>query len=241
MTNPIEPLPLKGLLFDKDGTLLDFQATWGKWAANLVIWLTETCPDRAEALAARLQIDRVGETIEPGSIMIAGTPDEIAREAAIVLTETAEAELSAQILNLSDRVTPVALCELAPLLRSLMQGGIHLGVATNDFEPVARAQLDQLGIIEQFGFVAGFDSGFGGKPGPGMCDAFLAAHGLAPHEAAMVGDSLHDMAAGRAAGMVCIAVETGTATRAELATLADIVLPDITCLPDWLGLAEVSA
>lgn len=240
MTVHVEGTKLKGLLFDKDGTLLDFQATWGRWAASLVTWLTEACPDRAEDLATVLHIDRVGGAIEPGSIMIAGTPDEIAREAASVLRETGENELSRQILDLSDRVTPVALCELAPLLRSFLNDGMQLGVATNDFEPVARAQLDHLGVMEHFGFIAGFDSGFGGKPGPGMCDAFLAAHGLAPHEVAMVGDSLHDMAAGRAAGMVCIAVATGTATKGELAPMADIVLPDITHLPGWLGLPEVS-
>ena len=40
--------------------------------------------------------------------------------------------------------------------------------------------------------------------------------------------------AGRAAGMVTVAVLTGTAPEAELAPYADVVLPDIGYLPAWL-------
>jgi len=50
----------------------------------------------------------------------------------------------------------------------------------------------------------------------------------------MVGDSLHDLHAGRAAGMQCVAVLTGVAEAAELGPAADIVLPDIGHLAAWL-------
>jgi phosphoglycolate phosphatase len=51
----------------------------------------------------------------------------------------------------------------------------------------------------------------------------------------MVGDSLHDLVAGRAAGMQTVGVLTGPACRAELAPCADAVLPDIGHLTEWLG------
>jgi phosphoglycolate phosphatase len=50
----------------------------------------------------------------------------------------------------------------------------------------------------------------------------------------MVGDSLHDLHAGRAAGMRTVAVLTGMASHADLAPHADLVLPHIGHLPDWL-------
>jgi len=50
----------------------------------------------------------------------------------------------------------------------------------------------------------------------------------------MVGDSTHDLIAGRAAGMKTIAVLTGMAGPADLAPLADAVLPDIGHIPGWL-------
>jgi phosphoglycolate phosphatase len=50
----------------------------------------------------------------------------------------------------------------------------------------------------------------------------------------MVGDSLHDLQAGRAAGLRCVAVLTGIAGRADLAPHAEAVLDHVGLLPDWL-------
>jgi phosphoglycolate phosphatase len=50
----------------------------------------------------------------------------------------------------------------------------------------------------------------------------------------MIGDSLHDLHAARAAGMTAIAVLTGLAARDSLAPHADLVLDHIGALPDWL-------
>ena len=50
----------------------------------------------------------------------------------------------------------------------------------------------------------------------------------------MVGDSRHDLIAGRAAGMQTVGVLTGMAELADLAPFADVVLPDIGHLPLWL-------
>jgi len=67
-----------------------------------------------------------------------------------------------------------------------------------------------------------------------MCLAFARSLGLDPGRVVMVGDSRHDLEAGRAAGMRTIAVLTGIAGAADLAPHADTVLPDIGALPDWL-------
>ena len=55
---------------------------------------------------------------------------------------------------------------------------------------------------------------------------------------AMVGDSRHDLDAGRAAGMRTIAVLTGIAKREDLAPHADVVLADIGAIPGWLSTLE---
>ncbi|MBC7181003.1 MAG: HAD hydrolase-like protein, partial [Roseovarius sp.] len=64
--------------------------------------------------------------------------------------------------------------------------------------------------------------------------AFARAMAREPARVVMVGDSTHDLMAGRAAGMQCVGVLTGTASRADLESLADIVLPDIGHIPAWL-------
>ena len=68
-----------------------------------------------------------------------------------------------------------------------------------------------------------------------MLTAFCALTGIPPAACAMIGDSTHDLDSGRAAGMTTIAVLTGLATRADLEPHADVVLDDISALPDWLG------
>ena len=123
---------------------------------------------------------------------------------------------------------------LAPYLADLSGRGLALGVMTNDNEYSARAHLKSVGIDSHFDFIAGFDSGFGAKPEPGPLLAFAKAMNIAPARVAMVGDSTHDLVAGRAAGMQTIGVLTGLAEAAELAPHADIVLPDIGHIPTWL-------
>ena len=67
------------------------------------------------------------------------------------------------------------------------------------------------------------------------CLAFAAHIGVEPCRIAMVGDSLHDLQAGRAAGMTTIGVLTGLAEADALAPMADVILPDIGHIPEWLA------
>ncbi|MEO1579525.1 MAG: HAD-IA family hydrolase, partial [Pseudomonadota bacterium] len=112
--------------------------------------------------------------------------------------------------------------------------GLRLGVVTNDAEAPARAHLAQVGVLTAFDIVIGCDSGHGAKPAPGPVLGALEALGARPEQAVMVGDSLHDLMAGRAAGVQTVGVLTGLAERADLAPLADVVVPDIGHLPGWL-------
>ena len=81
---------------------------------------------------------------------------------------------------------------------------------------------------------AGSDSGFGAKPAPGMINGFLNVTSLPPDNVVMVGDSLHDLQAGRAAGTRTLGVLTGPAPTETLAPLADTILPGIGSIPDWI-------
>jgi phosphoglycolate phosphatase len=67
-----------------------------------------------------------------------------------------------------------------------------------------------------------------------MVLAFAREAGLAPGDVAVVGDNPHDMEMARAAGAVAIGVTSGNSTADDLAALADVVLPGVTALPEWL-------
>ncbi|MEM9249913.1 MAG: HAD family hydrolase [Pseudomonadota bacterium] len=226
----------QGLLFDKDGTLFGFQATWGGWCADLIRKLAPDAPDVQADLARRLHLDLDRRIFLPGSSVIAGTLWESVSLMLPALEGWTADALHGVILEDSMSVAPVEAVPLAPLLQRFTQAGLLLGVATNDSETPARAQLAALDLEDRFAFIAGADSGFGAKPEPGQCLAFAETHGLDPASVAMIGDSTHDLRAGKLAGMQTVAVLTGVAEADELAPEADVVLEDIGHLPEWLGL-----
>jgi phosphoglycolate phosphatase len=135
-------------------------------------------------------------------------------------------------------LTPVG--EPAAVLRTLRGRGLKLGLATNDAEASARRHLDQLGLAALMDFVAGYDSGHGAKPGPGMVAAFAREIGAETAEVALVGDTLHDLQCARAAGAIAVAVLSGIAGREVLAPHADYVIADIGALPALVSGWEIS-
>ena len=226
---------IRGVLFDKDGTLFLFGATWNEWASIMLLDLVGEDHLRASDLAARMGYDYAAREFDPSSTVIAGTPDQIVELLLPGVPHLSPAELIQRINSAAARAPQVEAVPLAPLINTLRAQGLKLGVATNDAEIPARAHLAGVGQEHAFDFIAGYDSGYGGKPAPGMCLAFAKAVGLDPSEVIMVGDSAHDLVAGRAAGMRTVAVLTGMAKEAELAPLAHVVLPDIGHLPDWIA------
>lgn len=225
---------IDGVIFDKDGTLFDFRRSWGGWARAFVQSLSPD-PVQAAILGHAIGFDLSTGDFAPTSPVIADTAAGIAAALAPHLQGQSVPQIIARI-NAAAALAPMAeAVPLAPLLSDLRARGLRIGLATNDTEAPARAHLAAHGITELFDFIAGYDSGHGAKPGPGMCLAFAHQTGLSPARIAMVGDSAHDLHAGRAAGMVCIAVLTGIATEADLRPHADVVLADIGALPAWLS------
>lgn len=223
-----------GILFDKDGTLFDFHATWSVWAHGVIHELATGDPAVMDRLAQEIHYDLDARRFRPTSPIIAGTNREAAECLGRALPGRAVEEIEDHLMMSSGTAPLAPAVPLAPYLEGLAARGLRLGVMTNDTEYGARAHLGAAGVLGHFDFVAGFDSGYGAKPAPGPLLAFARAMALEPARVVMVGDSTHDLIAGRAAGMQCVGVLTGTATRGDLEPLADIVLPDIGHIPDWL-------
>jgi len=226
---------IDGILFDKDGTLFGFDATWGPWARGQVLSLAAGDAGLAAQLADAIGYDLAAARFARDSAVIGGTVAEVAGLMLPFLPGRDLAGLVADFDAAAQEAPQVPAVPLRPLLEALRDRGLALGVATNDAEASARVHLRKAGVEDLFEFIAGYDSGHGEKPGPGQLLAFAAARGLAPAAVAMVGDSLHDMGAARAAGMRAVAVLTGPAPREVLAPASDLVLPDISGLADWIA------
>ncbi|PYE81260.1 HAD family hydrolase [Pseudoroseicyclus aestuarii] len=228
-------MTVRALLFDKDGTLFDFHATWSGFTRRMIEAEAGGDPDLAQGLAGALGYDLETGDFAEDSIVVAGTTEEAAARMLPLLPGERQEAL---VQRMNDRAAQAPQVEAAPLrtlLGALRARGLALGVATNDAEAPARAHLRAAGVVDLFDFIAGADSGHGAKPAAGQLLAFAEAVGMRPQDCAMIGDSLHDMAAARACGMRAVAVLSGPAGHPVLAPAADVVLPDIAALPDWLS------
>jgi phosphoglycolate phosphatase len=227
-------LKADAVLFDKDGTLFDFGATWNVWTAKVIEDLSEGDVFKAQAMADAARYDLAEKAYLPDSPIIAGTNREAAECLSVALPDWSVDDLEVYLMKSSAEAPLAEAAPLVPLLSLLSAMDLSLGVMTNDTEFGARSHLREAGVEGMFDFIAGFDSGYGSKPSPDPLLAFAQGMGHAPERVVMVGDSLHDLIAGRAAGMRTVGVLTGPATEADLAPLADAVLPDIGYLPSWL-------
>ena len=224
---------IKAVIFDKDGTLFDFRQSWGAWTKAL---LAELRPYARGDLAKVLGFDPETFAFAPDSPVIAQTTFEIAELVHAHLEGMSLKSLLEMMNALGTSATMAPAVDLPQILSGLKGRGLKLGLATNDTEAPARAHLSSAGVLDLFDFIAGCDSGYGGKPEPGQLLAFAAAMDLAPAQIAMVGDSLHDLDAAHRAGMKAVGVLTGPATRSALTPHADVVLGTIAELGNWIDM-----
>jgi phosphoglycolate phosphatase len=151
---------LDALIFDKDGTLFDFRASWGAWTRSLLAVLT-TDEASARALGRVLGFDTVTGDFSPDSPVIAQTVPEIS---AVILPHVQGHSLQSLtdfMTTLSAEAPMVPAVDLRAVLGGLKARGMTLGLATNDSEVPARAHLAGAGVLDLFDFVAGCDSGWG--------------------------------------------------------------------------------
>jgi len=223
------------ILFDKDGTLTDFHATWVPGTRDIFRAIAGEDAALHRQMAAAIGFDWDAGRYTPGSVGVTGPEAALLDALHGVLGAMAREDLEARYLASSATVVQQPAVPLRPFFEALRGSGYALGVVTNDHHASATRQLADFGVLALLDFVAGADSGFGAKPDPGMLAAFARATGRDPARVLMVGDTLHDLHAAAAAGMPAVGVLTGAAPAASLAPFALTVLPDIGHLPGWLA------
>lgn len=233
MTGRLDGIEL--VIFDKDGTLIEFHAMWSGWATNLADEL-----EVATGLAIRGPLyAMLGYDVATGRAIgggrLAATPMARIREStASVLRDAGVAEDAIEpALEVAwHPPDPVSLArpvtDLRALFAALRSGGRRIAVATtDDREPTLRT-LEALGVAGSVDAVACADDGMPVKPASDMVAHLCDVLAIRPNRTAVVGDSTADLAMGRAAGVArCFGVLTGVGTEPELAPLADEVIDGV--------------
>ena len=226
------------MLFDKDGVLVDFHATWTPVMRDFAPEYAGGDRARADELLAIAGYDRATGRFKSGSIWAAGNTTELVAAWLPGGDAAQKGGLARQLDRACARAEPVALLDpevMAEIFSGLRAQGLKVGMATNDSELAARRTLGAFGLEGLFDLVLGYDSVARPKPAADPVFAFCAHCGVAPHEVAMAGDNLHDMEMARNAGAgLAIGVLSGNASRAELATKADVLVETLAGVPDIL-------
>ena len=124
---------------------------------------------------------------------------------------------------------------VAETLDAIAEKGMPIACVTNKTWNYCVRQLEHFGLMERMDIVIGFKQGFPPKPDPAMLQAALEKMGIAPDDAAMVGDTPIDVAAARAAGVRAWAVRSDYSTREEMERAgADLHFEQITNILDFL-------
>ncbi|WP_312795939.1 HAD family hydrolase [Tianweitania sp.] len=231
-------MAIKAILFDKDGTLIDFEATWRAIAENMAMKAADGDRTEADRLLAVAGYDAENRCFKADSVFAAGTNAELIQlwypEADV--EERHALVASYDLFTAEEGAThAVALDGVKEALAALHESGIKLGVATNDSTLGAEKTLLALGIAQMFAAAYGYDAVANPKPAPDALHAFADMNGLRPSEVAMVGDNRHDLEMARAAGAgLAVGVLSGTGSRKTLGSLADVILGSVADLPAYM-------
>jgi phosphoglycolate phosphatase len=238
-------LAIRGILFDKDGTLIDYERTWVPIHRDVALYAAGGDAQLAAELLRRFGQDPETDEVTPGSVLAVGSIYDIADAFSAYLGPRVPSDLAAGIDRVYSRggaTHAILIAGVRETLRELKRRGFRLGVATNDSAGGLEASLGRSGILEIFDFACGCDSGHGSKPDAAMALAFCKSVGIGPGETAMAGDAAHDLAMGRAAGFALnIGVLSGTSAREDLEDYADLILDsinDMPALPQFAGPAH---
>jgi phosphoglycolate phosphatase len=185
------------VLFDLDGTLVN------------------SVPDLAAAanrLLAELGRDPLGE-----AEIAAMVGDGVAKlvERALAARQAEDAALAPAIARFTALYEADAITRTRPYpgvpegLAALARAGAALAVCTNKSERATHAVLEGLGLAPFFSAVLGGDSLPTHKPDPAPLIAALDRLGVAPAQAAMVGDHRNDVLAAHGAGTAAIFARYG--------------------------------
>jgi pyrophosphatase PpaX len=191
----------RAVLFDLDGTLID--------SVPLIV------ESMRFAFAGRRRAPTVAEWVA-----LIGTPlDGMIREWAEDEADLAELKARYKRHQSEHHDAMVsAFAGVPELLELLAARGTALAVVTSKLEVSARRSLSFLGLDRHFGAVVGLESTSRHKPDPEPVLHALALVGAAAPEAAFVGDSPHDVAAGNAAGVATVAGLWGPFAREAFAS-----------------------
>ena len=200
---PDRRIPASAIALDLDGTLLDTVHDLAA-ATNAMLAEMGHAPlpgDAIRAMIGKGMANLVARALAAARGVPAAAIDAASRDAALVRYQAHYAS----ILGRGTLLFP-GMIEGLVALRAM---GFPLAVVTNKASRFVAPHLDHAGIAQHFALVIGGDTLPTRKPEPGPLLHVAEFFGIPPSRLLMVGDSVNDVAAARAAGCPVLVLPYG--------------------------------
>ena len=196
------------IIFDKDGVILDLEATWLPVARAVAAHTVTLIPPASgfspkitsTDLLRAIGVDDLRGHIDPKGIFATGSFAQMRSKWQAMLPpqmidldqDRAYSDAVQTIVHEQTRHTTKAKGDVVTPLDALHKAGYQLALVTNDSERSARQSLHDLEIADLFCAIVGADSGFGSKPDADGLLHCCDVAGVMPGRSIMVGDTIAD-------------------------------------------------
>ena len=236
----------QAIIFDKDGTLIDFDAMWGSWTLQLADRLQASIEVNVyQALCECYGYDIARRKILPDGKLTC-TPMWRLRELMIEVVASLgipATEASCAVAKAWHVPDPVTLAKpfthLQKLFVNIHKLGIKIAIATTDDREPTEAMVEAFGVKDLITTMVCADDGIKAKPAPDMVTNICQRMNVDPCDVMVIGDTVADLQMARSAGAgYVMGVLSGVGSLANLASLADILIDTVDTLQESFLLKE---
>ena len=236
----------QAIIFDKDGTLIDFDAMWGGWVVYVANQLQLVSGlDVHETFYIVMGYDDKNKKVLP-HVKLASRPMSQLYQLTVEVMQTLglsqrEAErVVKQAWWIPDPVMlSKPLTDLWDLFSKLREHGIQIAIATADDRASTQAMIEAFDIEEFISTMVCGDDGVPSKPAPDMVLTICDRLKLDPKNVMVMGDTASDLKMARASGAgMAVGVLSGVSSSGDLIRHADALIESIDELHDYISMLD---
>ena len=226
------------IIFDKDGTLIDFQSTWSPWITALAESLETDCGfDVSTRLYNIMGYCNKTETVSDSSLLAHASMGIIKEEIKSMLLENGVEDAAVDALlrkcwkecHVNNTCSPIPTTDLPNFIGNLRKAGVKVAVCTSDSRASTEAALRKLHVRELVdAVVCSDDEDMQPKPSAQGVLKICSDLGVDVCDTIVVGDTTADMLMAKSACVrLRVGVLTGIGKKHELASHAHVVLDNV--------------
>lgn len=225
----------QAIIFDKDGTLIDFDAMWGGWTIYLAEQLQRISDlNVREALCKAMGYDESAKKVLADGMLASNPMSKLYRLTVEVM------EKHGLGLQEAERVVEQGWCIPDPILlakpftdtralfASLHGKDIKIAIATADDRAPTQAMIEAFDIEDYLSALVCADDGIPSKPAPDMVLTLCERMKVPPAGVMVVGDTVSDLKMARASGAgMAVGVLSGVSSARDLSAHANLLIESV--------------